>query len=216
MAILIINNQEITVEDRSSAESIYVVLHDQDELLPLWREFNDNSIMNYELRTGQGEPIAGSGAELTGFVLFYNPDSSMTVRFDIRQKSEAEELQETLGLIGESVKLTVPSWDPDGHEYSAGTMFSRDGMVYVVIQGHRSQADWTPESTPALYRQIYAIKSEDGGEAIVDEYPDWIQPAGAHDAYSEGDKVTHNDKHWVSGTDNNVWEPGVYGWNETE
>ena len=36
--------------------------------------------------------------------------------------------------------------------------------------------------------------------------------AGAHDAYNIGDKVTHNGKTWVSDVDNNVWEPGVYGW----
>jgi hypothetical protein len=29
-----------------------------------------------------------------------------------------------------------------------------------------------------------------------------------------GDKVSHNDKHWESQVDNNVWEPGVYGWVE--
>lgn len=34
------------------------------------------------------------------------------------------------------------------------------------------------------------------------------------DAYMAGDKVTHNDKHWVSDVDNNVWEPSVYGWSE--
>jgi hypothetical protein len=27
-------------------------------------------------------------------------------------------------------------------------------------------------------------------------------------------KVSHNDKHWVSDYDNNVWEPGVFGWTE--
>lgn len=31
---------------------------------------------------------------------------------------------------------------------------------------------------------------------------------------SKGDKVTHNGKTWQSTTDNNVWEPGVYGWEE--
>lgn len=36
----------------------------------------------------------------------------------------------------------------------------------------------------------------------------------AHDAYAQGDKVSHNGKHWTSKVDNNVWEPGVYGWTE--
>lgn len=31
---------------------------------------------------------------------------------------------------------------------------------------------------------------------------------------TNGDKVSHNDKHWISDVDSNVWEPGVYGWTE--
>lgn len=43
---------------------------------------------------------------------------------------------------------------------------------------------------------------------------EWVQPAGAVDAYQTGDVVTHNGKTWVCTVDNNVWEPGVYGWSE--
>ena len=57
--------------------------------------------------------------------------------------------------------------------------------------------------TPALWTAV-----------SIDEYPAWVQPTGAHDAYSKGDKVTHNGKRWTSTADANVWEPGVYGWTE--
>lgn len=53
--------------------------------------------------------------------------------------------------------------------------------------------------------------------AIADpseEWPTWAQPIGATDAYMNGDKVSYNDKHYISTVDNNVWEPGVYGWEE--
>ena len=43
---------------------------------------------------------------------------------------------------------------------------------------------------------------------------DWTQPIGAHDVYNAGDKVSHNEKHWISNQDGNVWEPGAYGWTE--
>ena len=33
-------------------------------------------------------------------------------------------------------------------------------------------------------------------------------------SYAKGDKVTYNGKTWVSEVDNNIWEPGVYGWEE--
>lgn len=42
----------------------------------------------------------------------------------------------------------------------------------------------------------------------------WVQPTGAQDAYQTGDEVTHNGYVWVSTSDNNVWEPGVYGWEQ--
>ena len=46
------------------------------------------------------------------------------------------------------------------------------------------------------------------------EWPEWIQPTGAHNAYAQGAKVSHNGKHWISDVGANVWEPGVYGWTE--
>lgn len=33
-------------------------------------------------------------------------------------------------------------------------------------------------------------------------------------SYPKGAKVSHNSKHWISTAENNVWEPGVYGWEE--
>ena len=54
----------------------------------------------------------------------------------------------------------------------------------------------------------------DPDEPVENEYPEWVQPTGAHDAYSIGDKVTYNDRHWVSNTNGNVWVPGEYGWDE--
>lgn len=43
----------------------------------------------------------------------------------------------------------------------------------------------------------------------------WVQPSGAHDAYSVGDLVKHKGKTWRNihpGARTNVWEPGVFGW----
>lgn len=47
--------------------------------------------------------------------------------------------------------------------------------------------------------------------AIITER--WAQP-GSTNPYMLGDKVRHNGKIWMSTIDNNVWEPGVYGWAE--
>lgn len=87
-----------------------------------------------------------------------------------------------------------------------------DSPVYVsTINGNV----WSPDAYPAGWK----LDGEGGGSEGPEEpggetYPEWVQPTGAHDAYLKGDKVSHNDKHWMSDIDSNVWEPGVYGWTE--
>lgn len=98
-----------------------------------------------------------------------------------------------------------PDWNPKSYPYFAGERVTYEGSYYRCIQNHTSQADWTPDKAVSLW-----VSTSDPSE----EYPEWKQPAGAHDAYNKGDKVSHNDKHWISDIDANVYEPGVYGWNE--
>lgn len=95
-------------------------------------------------------------------------------------------------------------WEADT-DYIVGDRRTYDGLLYKCVQAHRSQDDWTPDVTPALWVRV-----------SVEEWPEWVQPTGAQDAYNTGDKVSHNSKHWISDVDANVWEPGVYGWHEAE
>lgn len=99
-----------------------------------------------------------------------------------------------------------PAW-AIGVAYAVGARINYGGLLYKCAQAHTSQADWTPDATPALW-----VRVDDPGE----EWPEWRQPAGAHDAYEKGYKVSHNEKHWISDVDGNVWEPGVYGWTQAE
>lgn len=92
-----------------------------------------------------------------------------------------------------------------GTAYTTGDKRRYAEHVYKCVQGHTSQADWTPDKTPALWVRC----SEPGVE-----FPEWVQPTGAHDAYMTGDKVTYQEKHYISEVDNNIWQPGVYGWKE--
>lgn len=94
-------------------------------------------------------------------------------------------------------------WE-SGIEYDVDDRRQYDGILYRCVQAHTSQDGWEPPNVPALWART-----------SVEEWPDWVQPTGAQDAYNTGDKVSHNEKHWVSTVDANVWEPGVYGWNET-
>ena len=97
-----------------------------------------------------------------------------------------------------------PQWVVE-HAYVVGERLQYNGVLYRVVQAHTSQADWTPDITPAMFVVV-----------SLDEWPEFVQPTGAHDAYNKGDKVTFNGKHYISLIDANVYSPAVYpaGWQE--
>ena len=93
-----------------------------------------------------------------------------------------------------------PAWVV-GKAYAANDRAQYNGTLYKCIQAHTSQSDWMPSATPALWKTV-----------SLDEYPEWVQPTGAHDAYNIGDKVTYNGQHYVCTSNANVYAPDVYGW----
>lgn len=97
-----------------------------------------------------------------------------------------------------------PHWATDT-AYGIGDRVSYDGTLYKCLTAHASQATWKPDVSPSLW-----VRVDDPSI----EFPEWRQPTGAHDAYAEGAKVSHNGKHWISTIPANTYEPGVYGWNE--
>lgn len=112
--------------------------------------------------------------------------------------------------IPDDVALTTPAvlfatWSADGVAYVKGDIRQYNGLLYRCTQPHTSQSDRTPSAAVSLWTRI---------ADPTQEWPEWIQPAGAHDAYAKGAKVSHNGKHWVSTAEANVWEPGAYGWEE--
>lgn len=99
-----------------------------------------------------------------------------------------------------------PMWNDDFY-YTVGFKcqdFNTDNelVLYRSEQAHASQAGWEPKNVPALFTRV----------AYPDEVLEWVQPLGAQDAYHTGDKVKHDGFFWNCEVDNNVWEPGVYGW----
>ena len=92
--------------------------------------------------------------------------------------------------VGEAVKVNEVRQD--------------NGVLYKVIQAHTTQANWTPEQTPALW-----LKVQPAGVIA-----DWVQPTGAHDAYNTGDKMKFNGQAYESVIDGNVYSPTAYpkGW----
>lgn len=91
-------------------------------------------------------------------------------------------------------------------EYTVDQRVRHGDKLYRCVQGHTSQEGWDPDKTPALWVLV---------DNPAEEWPEWHQPQGAHDAYAAGKKVSHNGRRWINTYgDGNIWEPGVYGWEE--
>lgn len=72
------------------------------------------------------------------------------------------------------------------------------------------------EQINELAERISKLEEENSSEEVAEEYPEYKQPTGSHDAYKVGDKVTFNGKKYVCKLDNCVWSPQEYptAWQE--
>lgn len=100
----------------------------------------------------------------------------------------------------------VDPWYPD-IRYSKGRYVTYLGILYKTIQAHKSQADWSPDKTPALYAKVLTDPSGTPKE--------WVQPDSTN-PYMKGDRVLYQGKTYESTIDNNVWSPTAYpqGWKD--
>ena len=124
-------------------------------------------------------------------------EEAQAYRHKIELAAESQDDAQAL----ESIEL-FPKWEP-GISVAVGERYQHLGKLYRVVQAHTTQADWEPQDTPALWTEV-----------SLDEWPEWKQPTGAHDAYNTGDKVTFEGAHYVSLIDGNIWSPTAYpaGW----
>lgn len=144
---------------------------------------------------------------------------------------EPEELPAQWGLVwstdpDKALPFVAISTSP----YAVGDCASEGGQVYRSKIGENV---WSPQSYPAGWELVgpvggpYEANQEpvpnegnttnEGDTAEGEEsaaYPDWVQPAGAHNAYNTGDIVRYNGTLYRSKIDNNVWSPDTYptGW----
>lgn len=99
-----------------------------------------------------------------------------------------------------SISTLFEEWVSNAH-YNVGDIRRYKEKLYRCLQAHDGQPSWTPSDAHSLWAKIV----EPG------TIPEWEQPPN-ETPFMKGDKVIHNGKTWISDIDNNVWEPGVYGW----
>lgn len=77
--------------------------------------------------------------------------------------------------------------------------YQHGGKLYKVLQPTLFQSQFEPgaEGMAALFLEV-----------TLEEWPEWRQPTGAHDAYNTGDKVTYNGERYISKIDGNTTVPG--------
>lgn len=133
---------------------------------------------------------------------------TQALRFRAHLDSIINSLEDDAAL---DVSDLFPGWQSGKNYYGPNNVshpqsrVQYSGVLYKCLQDHFSQDDWTPNTAVSLWVRV---------DNPAEEWPEWVQPLGAQDAYELGAQVSHNDKHWISNVNDNVWEPGVYGWDE--
>lgn len=111
-------------------------------------------------------------------------------------------------MLTDEQAATVPSlyrpWET-GIDYAVGERRTYNGGLYRCLTAHTAQDTWNPVDAHSLWAKVLIPDP--------DVIPEWEQPDSTN-PYMTGDKVMHNGKTWISDVDNNVWEPGAYGWSE--
>ena len=195
-------------------EGLHVNACDPETLEPkplIWRIEHGYSLCppGYELVDGALVKVDAPVAE--------QPESvrQMLGRIDMDAEAEQKASRVMFRALAQTDVITAadaldnagmfPAWaDCIGQRAEAGSYWRHGDKLYRVNagQGHTIQADWAPDKAASLF-SLAANPAE--------EWPEWIQPTGAHNAYAKGAKVTHSGKRWVSTADGNVWAPGTVG-----
>lgn len=80
--------------------------------------------------------------------------------------------------------------------------------IQEVIAKAKARAEEERQAQLKAQEQIAKVLIPDDDVILQWEQPESTNP------YKKGDKVLHKDATWISIIDDNIWEPGVYGWEQ--
>ena len=101
-------------------------------------------------------------------------------------------------------------------ENSYASLQEQIDELYSELNTLKSTVEANAQGTSALKEAVEEL----GGTVtepeipVTEEYPEYKQPTGAHDAYKIGDKITFEGDRYICKLDNCVWSPAEYpvGW----
>lgn len=201
------DNTEIEIQDGASIGEI-TVFTQADKIVELFDSLNKENLKNVRFSSG----IYINMVLIEPHFSVNKTDAGFSVSFGLRELTEEEMNKDVIaiavGYLNDEQALSVPSlfeeWVPNKN-FKEGMRYRHGGVLYKCLQDHIGQKDWSPEVSPSLFTKV--LMSDD--ETVLN----WEQPESTN-AHAKGDEVKHNGKTWVSDLDNNIWEPGVYGWSE--
>lgn len=166
--------------------------------LPMFQEYSNDTEAEIsqlaEQLTEANATIAEKDSTIETMTVAYDDISS---KFDIAVSVLTDDQAITIQTI-------FPAWNENEY-YSEGTRVLYNDILYRCLQPHQSQVNWAPSDAPSLWTRCHQSEID---PSVPEE---WFQPDSTN-PYMMGDIVTHNGSTWRSTVDNNVWEPGVYGW----
>ena len=208
-----INQANAEKEEKLSAQVISLMSF---IAAPLSLEMTDDEVQNFALIIP--DFIAGNEYENKA-VVNYNGTlyrAIQAVPASVTQTYTPDQANSYWKRIGEPNEEGIYAWSqPYGATdcYQIGDKVTYQGKTWECTVAN---CVWAP----GVYGWKEVGESGGGGpeepETPTEEYPNWVQPTGQHDAYRIGDKVTFKDKHYESVIDYNTWSPEAYpaGWKE--
>lgn len=182
-------------------------------------EYRDSALYRRIIR----DPVAGTETVLDGNMTQISQRAMTADEIDAYYESQRSDPTEAMRLAAQltvnakvlaaeldddTVAALAPLYDPwkPGLAVTVGSLYAWDGTIVECVQAHTTQADWTPDATPALWKIHRTTQGPTPDE--------WVQPTGAQDAYKIGDRVTFEGHVYESLIDGNTWSPTAYpaGW----
>lgn len=208
--LILADNTEIQITGGASLGNISAEVADWKAAGNVVTKLTDENLK--KVKFASGEDVSGEYTDMTLITpVQVEPGTPTLLIFGIRKRTEEEiqqaDVQTAISYLSDEQALTVKDlyadWDENGIRYITRNRVQYNGKLYKCLQGHISQADWTPATAPSLWAEI--LPGQEGTEP-----GEWQQPESTN-PYKKGDKVIHNGKTWESLIDGNVWEPGAQG-----
>lgn len=152
--------------------------------------YNTHNFLSREMSVGR---VPQNKIELQNNINSLNTPLSIAF-VKMAEKGDIDEV-----TASENANLFI-AWD-EHSTYSLNDLRQYNGKLYRCLQTHTGQADWTPDISTSLWKELGI---NDNG------IMEWSQPISSADAYNTGDEVMYNGVHYKSLIDNNVWSPEAY------